>query len=153
MVMCAVWSFLIILVDLKPLLHTLLPLTYLLTCPKYTNLHCIPNPSKHPKSTFPDSPYYVYACDEQHLLLLCCKSSSAGDCKKMKKKETPFPFGGTVCGPEFGCGDREYYYVCVLIVVVGGLAKVSCHGLNFSTYINNPPKAVETGDPKNLKRM
>lgn len=38
-----------------------------------------------------------------------------------------------------------------MIVVVGGLANASCHGLNFPTYINNLLKAVETGDSKSYK--
>lgn len=34
----------------------------------------------------------------------------------------------------------------MLIVVVGGLANTSCHGLNFPTFRNNLLKAVETGE-------
>lgn len=56
-----------------------------------------------------------------------------------------------VCGPGFGCDDTDYNYVYVMIVVVGGLANASCHGLNFLTYINNPQKAVEPGDSKSEK--
>lgn len=66
---------------------------------------------------------------------------------RRKKKALPLD----VCGPGFSCGDAEYYYVCVLIVVVGGLANASCHALNFPTYINNLLKAVETGDSKSEK--
>lgn len=71
--MCAVCSFLIILVDLKLLLHPpQLSLTHLFNMPRIYKAPLLSKSIKAPQIHFSRfSILYVYACDEQHLLLLC----------------------------------------------------------------------------------